>query len=152
MPPPAWWTPLFRGSIFCSLCLWFLSFPVADLQATIVAGLTPPFKLDTPIVSLWPSCRWAVLRSGLHCRPVRPVARWRGGAGQSTAATVNLSFRFPYLPLPYKDIRLVCHKLNGIRCCFSSFTDIINGAQEKCVLPPMDGYPHCEGKIKVRPQ
>lgn len=28
--------------------------------------------------------------------------------------------------------------------------DIINGAQEKCVLPPMDGYPHCEGKIKVR--
>ncbi|EPY79473.1 alpha-1,6-mannosylglycoprotein 6-beta-N-acetylglucosaminyltransferase A [Camelus ferus] len=26
--------------------------------------------------------------------------------------------------------------------------DIINGAQEKCVLPPMDGYPHCEGKIK----
>ncbi|XP_073926717.1 alpha-1,6-mannosylglycoprotein 6-beta-N-acetylglucosaminyltransferase A isoform X3 [Castor canadensis] len=27
-------------------------------------------------------------------------------------------------------------------------SDIINGAQEKCVLPPMDGYPHCEGKIK----
>ncbi|MBZ3890098.1 Alpha-1,6-mannosylglycoprotein 6-beta-N-acetylglucosaminyltransferase A [Sciurus carolinensis] len=27
--------------------------------------------------------------------------------------------------------------------------DIINGAQEKCVLPPMDGYPHCEGKIKA---
>uniref|UniRef100_A0A8D0NCD2 alpha-1,6-mannosyl-glycoprotein 6-beta-N-acetylglucosaminyltransferase n=1 Tax=Sus scrofa TaxID=9823 RepID=A0A8D0NCD2_PIG len=26
--------------------------------------------------------------------------------------------------------------------------DIINGAQEKCILPPMDGYPHCEGKIK----
>lgn len=26
--------------------------------------------------------------------------------------------------------------------------DIINGVQEKCVLPPMDGYPHCEGKIK----
>ncbi|KAM5125619.1 alpha-1,6-mannosylglycoprotein 6-beta-N-acetylglucosaminyltransferase A-like [Callospermophilus lateralis] len=26
--------------------------------------------------------------------------------------------------------------------------DIINGAQEKCVLPLMDGYPHYEGKIK----
>ncbi|KAM5147728.1 alpha-1,6-mannosylglycoprotein 6-beta-N-acetylglucosaminyltransferase A-like [Callospermophilus lateralis] len=26
--------------------------------------------------------------------------------------------------------------------------DIINGAREKCVLPPMDGYPHYEGKIK----
>lgn len=34
--------------------------------------------------------------------------------------------------------------------CFWFFTDIINGVQEKCVLPPMDGYPHCEGKIKVR--
>ncbi|KAG8432244.1 hypothetical protein GDO86_016763 [Hymenochirus boettgeri] len=26
--------------------------------------------------------------------------------------------------------------------------DIINGAQEQCELPPMDGYPHCEGKVK----
>ncbi|OCT63353.1 hypothetical protein XELAEV_180444491mg, partial [Xenopus laevis] len=25
---------------------------------------------------------------------------------------------------------------------------IINGAQEQCELPPMDGYPHCEGKVK----
>ncbi|XP_043849122.1 alpha-1,6-mannosylglycoprotein 6-beta-N-acetylglucosaminyltransferase A [Dromiciops gliroides] len=29
-----------------------------------------------------------------------------------------------------------------------SVADIINGAQEKCELPPMDGFPHCEGKIK----
>ncbi|KAI1237357.1 hypothetical protein IHE44_0014622 [Lamprotornis superbus] len=27
--------------------------------------------------------------------------------------------------------------------------DLINGAQEQCELPPMDGFPHCEGKIKV---
>ncbi|OCT60971.1 hypothetical protein XELAEV_18046997mg [Xenopus laevis] len=26
--------------------------------------------------------------------------------------------------------------------------DIINGAQEHCELPPMDGYPHCEAKTK----
>ncbi|MEE6489060.1 hypothetical protein FKM82_015473 [Ascaphus truei] len=26
--------------------------------------------------------------------------------------------------------------------------DIINGAQEQCELPPMDGFPHCEGKVK----
>uniref|UniRef100_A0A8C5R2L1 alpha-1,6-mannosyl-glycoprotein 6-beta-N-acetylglucosaminyltransferase n=1 Tax=Leptobrachium leishanense TaxID=445787 RepID=A0A8C5R2L1_9ANUR len=26
--------------------------------------------------------------------------------------------------------------------------DLINGAQEQCELPPMDGYPHCEGKVK----
>ncbi|XP_067117067.1 alpha-1,6-mannosylglycoprotein 6-beta-N-acetylglucosaminyltransferase A [Osmerus mordax] len=26
--------------------------------------------------------------------------------------------------------------------------DLLNGAQEKCELPPMDGFPHCEGKIK----
>ncbi|EMP34748.1 Alpha-1,6-mannosylglycoprotein 6-beta-N-acetylglucosaminyltransferase A, partial [Chelonia mydas] len=26
--------------------------------------------------------------------------------------------------------------------------DLINGAQEQCELPPMDGFPHCEGKIK----
>ncbi|XP_009706204.1 PREDICTED: alpha-1,6-mannosylglycoprotein 6-beta-N-acetylglucosaminyltransferase A, partial [Cariama cristata] len=25
---------------------------------------------------------------------------------------------------------------------------LINGAQEQCELPPMDGFPHCEGKIK----
>uniref|UniRef100_A0A8B9BEU1 alpha-1,6-mannosyl-glycoprotein 6-beta-N-acetylglucosaminyltransferase n=1 Tax=Anser brachyrhynchus TaxID=132585 RepID=A0A8B9BEU1_9AVES len=30
--------------------------------------------------------------------------------------------------------------------CFS--LDLINGAQEQCELPPMDGFPHCEGKIK----
>uniref|UniRef100_A0A8C4ZSI3 alpha-1,6-mannosyl-glycoprotein 6-beta-N-acetylglucosaminyltransferase n=1 Tax=Gadus morhua TaxID=8049 RepID=A0A8C4ZSI3_GADMO len=27
--------------------------------------------------------------------------------------------------------------------------DLLNGAQEKCELPPMDGFPHCEGKVKV---
>ncbi|MGH0158578.1 UNVERIFIED_CONTAM: hypothetical protein FKN15_035995 [Acipenser sinensis] len=27
-------------------------------------------------------------------------------------------------------------------------TDLINGAQEQCELPPMDGFPHCEGKVK----
>ncbi|XP_061653448.1 alpha-1,6-mannosylglycoprotein 6-beta-N-acetylglucosaminyltransferase A isoform X2 [Phyllopteryx taeniolatus] len=27
--------------------------------------------------------------------------------------------------------------------------DLLNGAQEKCELPPLDGFPHCEGKIKV---
>ncbi|XP_061464929.1 alpha-1,6-mannosylglycoprotein 6-beta-N-acetylglucosaminyltransferase A isoform X2 [Rhineura floridana] len=26
--------------------------------------------------------------------------------------------------------------------------DLINGAQEQCELPPMDGFPHCEDKIK----
>ncbi|KAM9304771.1 alpha-1,6-mannosylglycoprotein 6-beta-N-acetylglucosaminyltransferase A [Gastrophryne carolinensis] len=26
--------------------------------------------------------------------------------------------------------------------------DLISGAQEQCELPPMDGYPHCEGKLK----
>ncbi|XP_028998504.1 alpha-1,6-mannosylglycoprotein 6-beta-N-acetylglucosaminyltransferase A-like [Betta splendens] len=26
--------------------------------------------------------------------------------------------------------------------------DLLNGAQEKCELPPLDGFPHCEGKIK----
>ncbi|XP_064827067.1 alpha-1,6-mannosylglycoprotein 6-beta-N-acetylglucosaminyltransferase A-like isoform X1 [Oncorhynchus masou masou] len=26
--------------------------------------------------------------------------------------------------------------------------DLLNGAQEKCELPPMDGFPHCEGKVK----
>lgn len=31
-----------------------------------------------------------------------------------------------------------------------SCLDLINGAQEQCELPPMDGFPHCEGKIKVR--
>lgn len=34
--------------------------------------------------------------------------------------------------------------------CFS--LDLINGAQEQCELPPMDGFPHCEGKIKVGEQ
>ena len=28
-------------------------------------------------------------------------------------------------------------------------SDLLNGAQEKCELPPMDGFPHCEGKVKV---
>uniref|UniRef100_A0A3P9NS01 alpha-1,6-mannosyl-glycoprotein 6-beta-N-acetylglucosaminyltransferase n=1 Tax=Poecilia reticulata TaxID=8081 RepID=A0A3P9NS01_POERE len=26
--------------------------------------------------------------------------------------------------------------------------DLLNGAQEKCELPSLDGFPHCEGKIK----
>ncbi|XP_048389779.1 alpha-1,6-mannosylglycoprotein 6-beta-N-acetylglucosaminyltransferase A isoform X2 [Stegostoma tigrinum] len=26
--------------------------------------------------------------------------------------------------------------------------DLINGAQEQCELPPMDGFPHCESKLK----
>ncbi|KAG7470339.1 hypothetical protein JOB18_015097 [Solea senegalensis] len=26
--------------------------------------------------------------------------------------------------------------------------DLLNGAQEKCELPPLDGFPHCEGKVK----
>eukprot|EP00064_Thunnus_orientalis_P011349 superscaffoldBa00001632_g11379 len=26
--------------------------------------------------------------------------------------------------------------------------DLLNGAQEKCELPPLDGFPHCEGKLK----
>ncbi|XP_043930870.1 alpha-1,6-mannosylglycoprotein 6-beta-N-acetylglucosaminyltransferase A [Protopterus annectens] len=26
--------------------------------------------------------------------------------------------------------------------------DLLNGAQEQCELPPMDGFPHCEGKVK----
>ncbi|MBN3285106.1 MGT5A acetylglucosaminyltransferase, partial [Polyodon spathula] len=26
--------------------------------------------------------------------------------------------------------------------------DLINGAQEQCELPSMDGFPHCEGKVK----
>nr|XP_006636301.1 PREDICTED: alpha-1,6-mannosylglycoprotein 6-beta-N-acetylglucosaminyltransferase A [Lepisosteus oculatus] len=26
--------------------------------------------------------------------------------------------------------------------------DLLNGAQETCELPPMDGFPHCEGKLK----
>ncbi|KAF3857124.1 hypothetical protein F7725_008983 [Dissostichus mawsoni] len=25
--------------------------------------------------------------------------------------------------------------------------DLLNGAQEKCELPPMEGFPHCEGKV-----
>lgn len=29
-----------------------------------------------------------------------------------------------------------------------NIADLINGAQEQCELPPMDGYPHCEGKVK----
>lgn len=27
--------------------------------------------------------------------------------------------------------------------------DLLNGAQEKCELPSLDGFPHCEGKLKV---
>lgn len=27
--------------------------------------------------------------------------------------------------------------------------DLLNGAQEKCELPPLEGFPHCEGKLKV---
>ncbi|XP_077583132.1 alpha-1,6-mannosylglycoprotein 6-beta-N-acetylglucosaminyltransferase A isoform X2 [Stigmatopora nigra] len=26
--------------------------------------------------------------------------------------------------------------------------DLLNGAQEKCELPPLDGFPHCEAKLK----
>ncbi|KAG7467320.1 hypothetical protein MATL_G00152110 [Megalops atlanticus] len=26
--------------------------------------------------------------------------------------------------------------------------DLLNGAQEKCELPPLDGFPHCEGKLR----
>lgn len=26
--------------------------------------------------------------------------------------------------------------------------DLLNGAQEKCEFPPLDGFPHCEGKLK----
>uniref|UniRef100_A0A3Q1BDI9 alpha-1,6-mannosyl-glycoprotein 6-beta-N-acetylglucosaminyltransferase n=1 Tax=Amphiprion ocellaris TaxID=80972 RepID=A0A3Q1BDI9_AMPOC len=26
--------------------------------------------------------------------------------------------------------------------------DLLNGAQEKCELPPLDGFPHCEDKLK----
>uniref|UniRef100_A0A8P4K4H1 alpha-1,6-mannosyl-glycoprotein 6-beta-N-acetylglucosaminyltransferase n=1 Tax=Dicentrarchus labrax TaxID=13489 RepID=A0A8P4K4H1_DICLA len=26
--------------------------------------------------------------------------------------------------------------------------DLLNGAQEKCELPPLEGFPHCEGKVK----
>ncbi|XP_053473358.1 alpha-1,6-mannosylglycoprotein 6-beta-N-acetylglucosaminyltransferase A [Ictalurus furcatus] len=26
--------------------------------------------------------------------------------------------------------------------------DLLSGAQEKCELPPLDGFPHCEGKMK----
>ncbi|KAJ8253273.1 hypothetical protein GJAV_G00210990 [Gymnothorax javanicus] len=29
-----------------------------------------------------------------------------------------------------------------------SHSDLLNGAQEKCELPPLDGFPHCEGKLK----
>ncbi|XP_054405272.1 alpha-1,6-mannosylglycoprotein 6-beta-N-acetylglucosaminyltransferase A isoform X3 [Pongo abelii] len=43
-------------------------------------------------------------------------------------------------------ICLLCRYL--VANAIGSYRDIINGAQEKCVLPPMDGYPHCEGKIK----
>lgn len=28
-------------------------------------------------------------------------------------------------------------------------TDLLGGAQEKCELPPLEGFPHCEGKVKV---
>lgn len=31
----------------------------------------------------------------------------------------------------------------------SHSSDLLNGAQEKCELPPLDGFPHCEGKLKV---
>lgn len=116
-----------HGFVSCTLFLWLLSFPLADFQATTLVGVAHPSKLGHTHHRFPVSCRWA--SSG----QVRPVASWRGYMGHSM------------------DVRLVFHKLHGILCSFSSFTDIINGAQEKCVLPPMDGYPHCEGKIKVRP-
>lgn len=31
----------------------------------------------------------------------------------------------------------------------SLLPDLLNGAQEKCELPPLEGFPHCEGKLKV---
>lgn len=32
---------------------------------------------------------------------------------------------------------------------FSVSADLLNGAQEKCELPSLEGFPHCEGKLKV---
>lgn len=29
-------------------------------------------------------------------------------------------------------------------------SDLLNGAQEKCELPSLEGFPHCEGKMKVK--
>ncbi|KAJ4924261.1 hypothetical protein JOQ06_000501 [Pogonophryne albipinna] len=34
---------------------------------------------------------------------------------------------------------------DGRFCCLC--TNLLNGAQEKCELPPMEGFPHCEGKV-----
>uniref|UniRef100_A0A671SC17 alpha-1,6-mannosyl-glycoprotein 6-beta-N-acetylglucosaminyltransferase n=1 Tax=Sinocyclocheilus anshuiensis TaxID=1608454 RepID=A0A671SC17_9TELE len=45
---------------------------------------------------------------------------------------------------------------NNLNCCalmmFSTLflsvcADLLNGAQEKCELPSLDGFPHCEGKL-----
>lgn len=65
----------------------------------------------------------------------------------------NLSFTetslFPFILQPPWTVMLgFC--IMVLMVCFLFFADIINGVQEKCVLPPMDGYPHCEGKIKVK--
>ena len=125
------------------------------------------FSLPTWLVSQFPSCRFpsrhtswpgSPCQAGPHTTQVLAilevgcgwvksslqtsgsVATWRG---QSVVPRIDFSLLFLSPPLPG-------NKLHGILCSFSSFPDIINGAQEKCILPPMDGYPHCEGKIKVR--
>lgn len=114
-----------HGFISRSLFLCLLSFPLADFQAATLVGAAHPSKLGHIHHRLVVSRRWAPqVRSDLL-----PTGGYLGHS---------------------MDVRLVFRKLHGILCSFSSFTDIINGAQEKCVLPPMDGYPHCEGKIKVR--
>lgn len=142
---------VFMKLLMISVCLHSLARPLRPgrlcflLPTSLVSHLEfskQPLWLEwltlaswaTHVTGLWSSCGCAVLRSGPHGRPVRLVASRKGCMDHSM------------------DARLALHKLHGILCSFLSFTDIINGAQEKCVLPPMDGYPHCEGKIKVRPK
>ena len=116
------------------------------------------------MVSQFPSCRFSGKHSGwpgspFAAGPCMSQVSGRPGVGlwlsqvlpaeqselSSAGGAPRMDFSFPFLSLT-----LPCRKLDSILCSFSSFSDIINGAQEKCVLPPMDGYPHCEGKIKVR--
>lgn len=116
------------------------------------------------MVSQFPSCRFSGKHSGwpgstFAAGPCMSQVSGRAGGGlwlgqvlpadqselSSAGGAPRVDFSFPFLSLT-----LTCNKLDSILCCFFSFSDIINGAQEKCVLPPMDGYPHCEGKIKVR--
>ena len=116
-------------------CL-FSQFPSCKFLTNMV-DLTLPFKLGLthhrPLTTLEIGCGW--VNSSLQTSQTS----WRG---QSMAPRIDFCFLFVFLSC-------TCHKLDGILCSFPSFSDIINGAQEKCVLPPMDGYPHCEGKIKV---